>query len=292
MTTNRANNQEFRVRLYEASRHGNRGSSPFGDAVHESCLMNAGGRRVAVNRVERVLRDVDWRDDCYLLNFITSRYDGPGRISGATLGMPMGLTAEEYFAYEQSMLYDPEANLVILESVRIGMRYQGIAKFFSNFLPEGSQGNIRLMPRLDQEAIDKILNHREITKLECELVIPPIRNPALTEKLGLIDSVGRGFGGVGKIAVVVYAEKQQTRASFLQTAKDFVRGYLDKAEDLDVSRLTVQGKGDDDDNLKLIDLIAQPVTYKRLLPIDGTIRTINHEDRWRALLDIRQMELP
>lgn len=146
--------KSFKVNIYNVGITGSNIADPrnhsFHQAIDNVIARPLDRRYTEVSGKGRRLENHRKEEDYYLLNFVTSQFDGPGRTEPETAAIPIDLAPEESFAHETAMLYAPNANLAFVESILGGMGPGAIAHYFSEFA--NNNENYSLIPRLDDEA--------------------------------------------------------------------------------------------------------------------------------------------
>lgn len=125
----------FRVNVYQVELTGNEDAHqlPFHNAIEAAIGLPLAQRYREVNEKGRRLENYERRDGCFLLNFVTGQYDGPGRTSPQAAVVPIPLAPNETFAYETAMLYAPAERMVLVESSVGGMGASAVANYFEAF---------------------------------------------------------------------------------------------------------------------------------------------------------------
>ena len=146
--------KSFKVNIYEVTLSSeddedmpdDSGDVPFSDAIENAWEQPLPDRLKDVNGKGRRLENYEQRQDCYLMNFVTREFSGPGRSRPETAAVPIDLDPDEDFAHQTAMLYDPDLSLAFLESTQTGMREGAIARYFREFSYPRTE--YRLIPRL------------------------------------------------------------------------------------------------------------------------------------------------
>lgn len=156
---------EFRVNLFDVNLPDAEQvpQTPFREAIENACGQPLADRDRVVNGKWHRLENYEEREGCFLLNFITGQYAGPGRTELGVASAPIGLGPNEAFTYDTAVLYDPEENLVFLESSVLGMREGALASYFEEFA--NGDTNYSLSYRLDREAAAKARRFQTITRM-------------------------------------------------------------------------------------------------------------------------------
>ena len=259
--------------------------TPFGTALEIACAQSLEERYLNVNEKGRRLEDHDRREDCYLLNFVTFEFTGPSRSAPETQAVPIDLAPNESFAHETAMLHDPEANLAFVESTLSGMGPGAIARYFRNFANRGTK--YLLIPRLDDEAGAKARRHQTIRSLTMRVAIGPVTDADHEAGIGAIKSFGKDYDA-GYMNIEIKAAHERRHTLSLKNVWRTANSILGSNDMNNVTQLKVNGREHDDDPLEVIDLIQHREKRERTLRVDNTSRKIPHEDRWNALIDIRQ----
>ena len=269
------NDDEQQLRLVDNS---------FDAAIAAACTSSFDDKTHDVNGKICRLENEDRQKDCCLLNFATGAFDGPGHFRQTTQVVPFGLQQDESFAHETAMLYDPEDNLVFLESSQRGMSRVTIARYFMKFAL--SKTNYELIPVLDNEAASRARHYKTIRSLTIGVALPAFTKTDREEGVGVIQAVGEHFGA-DFIEMKIEAEPKRNTLfvdKFWETV-DFIRGH-DESDS--ISTLTIDGREFDEDDFALIDLIQHREKRTRILQVDNVERKVPHVNRWQALVQIRK----
>ena len=221
--------------------------------------------------------------DYILLNFATAAFDGPGHFRHTMKVVPFSLQEDESFAHETAMLYDPENNLVFLESSQRGMSHIAISRYFKRFA--SPKTNYELAPILDEEAASRARRYKTIRNFTIGVVLPAFTKTDREAGAGAIQAVGERYGG-DYIEMKIQATRKHKTLSLdrLWETTDFLLGRGDQDG---VSNLTIDGREFDEDAFGIINLIQHREKRTRLLEVDSLERKVPHTDRWQALLRIR-----
>ena len=279
--------KSFRVNIFDIELpEDHRGvQTPFGTAIENACGMLRTNRYREVNGKGRRLEDHDQREGCYLLNFATLEFAGPGRSAPATAVAPFDLAQEESFAHETAMLYDPEAELAFVESGQIGMGPGAIARYFEEFV--SSSAEYSLIPRLDDEAAARARQHQTIRRFTMRVAMGPVTEADRNAGIGLLKSFGEGYGA-GTIDIEIKAQRERGRTLSIGTVWNTITNIWGDSNENNVTQLKVYGREHDDEPLEDIDLLQHREKRERTLPVDVNERKILCEYRWNALIEIRR----
>lgn len=277
----------FRVNVYQVELTGNEDAYqlPFHNAIVAACGLPLSQRYREVNGKGRRLENYADRDGCFLLNFVTGQYDGPGSVSPQAAVAPIPLAPNEIFAYETAMLYDPVEQLALVESSVGVMGPSAIAHYFKEFA--NADTNYTLVPRLDDEAAARARNHQTIRKLKLRVAMGPVTDIDRAAGLSPIKAFGEGYGA-GFIDIEIKAQRERGRTLSLTSVWNSITPILGDDDENNVTQLIVTGRENDDDPLEVIDLIQHRERRARSLPVDDIARKVLHGVRWDALVEIRR----
>ena len=285
--------KSFKVNVYEVTLPGEddddmpdtSGDISFSDAIENACARSLPDRFREVNGKGRRLENYEQRDDCYCLNFVTLEFSGPGRSERETAAVPIDLGADEEFAHQTAMLYDPDLNLAFVESTQTGMRYGAIARYFRGF--SFPRTEYQLVPRLDDDAAARARRHQIIRSLTMRVAMGPVTDADRDAGTGVIKSLGEGYDA-GTIDIVIKAQRERGRSLSIGRVWQTANSILGNDNMNNVTQLKVYGREHEDDELELIDLIQHREKREYKLQLDDTERNIPYEDRWNTLLEVRQ----
>ena len=261
------------------------GQTPFETAIQEARGCPLGERYVDMSPKGRRLENDDKRDGCYLLNFVTLEFAGPGRSTPETRAVSIDLNPRESFTHETAMLYDPETRLAFLESTSVGMREGAIADYFGRFV--SSDTEYTLTPRLDDDAAAKARGFQTIRSIIMRVSMGPITKADRDAGIGVIKGFGEDYSA-GYINIEIKAQRERGRTLSLRNIWRTIESLIGSENRSAVTQLKVEGRAHDDDPLEIIDLIQHREKRERTLSVDNTLRKVPHEDRWNALLEIHQ----
>lgn len=262
--------------------------TPFETAIQEALGRPLIERYVNLSPKARRLEHDDKREGCYLLNFVTFEFAGPGRSTPETRAVPIDLNPRESFAHETAMLFDPETRLAFLESTSVGVREGAIADYFGRFA--SSDTEYILTPRLDDDAAAKARGFQTIRSIIMRVAMGPVTEADHEAGIGVIKGFGEDYSA-GYINIEIKAQRERGRTlswDNIWRTVDNIIGPTSSENKSTVTQLKMEGRVHDDDPLELIDLIQHREKRERPLPVDEDSRKVLHEDRWKALLEIRQ----
>ena len=280
--------KSFKVNIFDVSidEDGPPGQIPFLRAIERACDCAFDRRGRYVNLKERRLEHDNRLDGCYLLNFITFNYPGPGRVRDGAPAAPIGLDAEEYFSHETAMLYDPDEHLAFIEAGRGGMGSGAIARYMAEFATAASV--YQMVPRLDPYAAARARRFRQFRKVEMRVACGPAGSVDRHLGVGAIEAFGEEYGA-RHVDVVLTVGRERWQGLMLNSVRRLFGLQSDNDDHDDgIEKLKVYGRENEDDPLEVIDLIQHRETRERPLPVDANSRQINHFTRWHALGEIRQ----
>ncbi len=277
----------FRVNVYQVELTGNEDAHqlPFHNAIEAAIGLPLAQRYREVNEKGRRLENYERRDGCFLLNFVTGQYDGPGRTSPQTAVVPIPLAPNETFAYETAMLYDPVESMALVESSVGAMGSSAIAHYFKEFANPDT--NYTLVPRLDDEAAARARNHRTIRKWKLRVAMGPVTDVDRASGLSPIKAFGEGYGA-GFIDIEIKAQRERGRTLSLTSVWNSINPILGDDNENNVTQLIVTGRENDDDQLEPIDLLQHREKRSRSLRVDDIARKVLYGVRWDALFEIRR----
>lgn len=278
--------KRFRVNIYDVGfSEGASPGTPFSTAVDNAIALPLDRRYMEANEKGRRLEHYEHREGIYLLNFVTFEFAGPGRSRPITPAEHINLGADESFAHETAMLYDPETALAFVESTRGGMGSGAIASYFEAF--SGDKTEYQLIPRLDDEAATRARNHQTIRNLSIRVGMGPVTSADHAANMRVLKAFGEGFGA-GQIDIEIKSLRERNHSLGLGRVWEAVNAILGSGGDHTVTQLKVTGREHDDERYEVIDLFQHREKKERILAIDSITRKVDHTVRWNALTDIRQ----
>ncbi len=277
----------FKINIYDIELTGEAGAGqiPFRNAIENACGETFGNRHREINGKGRRLDNHEEREGCFLLNFATLEFSGPGRTRPQAATVPIGLDPDEFFSQEMAMLYDPEIGLAFVESASGTLGASSIARYFKEFA--NSDTNYSLVPRLDQDAGARARRHQTIRSVVLRVSVGPITDVDIQSGFGVIKGFGEGYNA-GFVDVAIKSQRERGRTLSLANIWNSINPVLGDADENNVTRLIVTGRENDDDPLEVIDLIQHREKRERLLHIDEGSRKVSHTDRWDALIEIHR----
>ena len=263
----------FRVKVYRVDLTGKEDAYqlPFHNAIEAAIGLPLDQRYREVNEKGRRLDDYERRDGCFLLNFVTGRYDGPGRASPQAAVAPITLAPDETFAYETAMLYDPAERMVLVEVAVGGMGASAVANYFESFANPDT--NYTLVPWLDMEAAARARNHQTIRKWKLRVAMGPVTDVDRASGLGSIKAFGADYGA-GFIDIEIKSQRERGRTLSLTNLWNSITHIMGDDNENNVTQLIVTGRENDDDPMEPIDLIKHQEKRDRSLPVDAAERKI------------------
>ena len=135
----------------------------FSGAIDTAFKVSIDDRSNTLNDKTHRLEHLVRRKDCYMLNFVTGVYDGPGQLSQTKQVAHFGLQQDESYAHETAMLYDPQQAYVFLEFSQRGMRSTTVIRYFQKFL---LSDKCSLVPVADADAPDRARRYKTIRSLQ------------------------------------------------------------------------------------------------------------------------------
>ena len=279
--------KSFKVNIYNVEIAGNNIDEPrnhsFHQAIENAIAQPLDRRYTEVSGKGRRLENHRKEEDYYLLNFVTSQFDGPGRTEPETAAIPIDLAPEEFFAHETAMLYAPKANLAFVESTLVGMGAGAIAHYFDAFA--NNNENYSLIPRVDYEAETRARKHQTIRSLTMRVSLGPVTDMDRRAGIGVIKSFGEEYGA-STIDIDIKAVPKKDGTLSLGSVWRTVDNILGNTDANNVTQLKLKGREHDDDPIEIIDLIQHREKRERQLQVDSQTRKVPHIDRWNALVEI------
>ena len=283
--------KSFKVNIYDiiANNIAEPRNHSFSQAIDNAIAKPLEQRYAEVNGKGRRLEDYQKEEDYYLLNFVTSQFDGPGRTEPETAATPINLAPEEFFAHETAMLYAPKAGLAFIESTLVGMRDGAIAHYFDAF--SNNNENYSLIPRLDDEAAARARRQQTIRSLTMRVALGPVTDIDQRAGIGVIKSFGEEYGA-GTIDIEIKAQRERGRTLSLGRiwrTIDSILGNDTLQESMhanNVTQLKLKGREHDGDPIEVIDLLQHRENRETQLQVDPQTRKVPHTDRWEALVKI------
>lgn len=279
--------KSFKVNIYDVEITGNNidepGNHSFHQAIDNAIARPLDRRYTEVSGKGRRLENHQKEEDYYLLNFVTSQFDGPGRTEPETAAIPIDLAPEESFAHEAAMLYAPKANLAFVESTLIGMGAGAIARYFDAFA--NNNENYSLTPRFDDEAATRARRQQTIRSLIIRVALGPVTSSDHDAGIGVIKAFADDFDA-GSIDIEIKAQREKGRTLSFRRVWQAIMPYLGSEDTHNITQLKLKGREHDDDPIEIIDLIQHREKRERQLQVDSQTRKVPHTDRWNALVEI------
>ena len=282
--------KSFKVNIFDVQMTADAGAelTSFRDAIVNASGETFQDRHREVNGKGRRLENHAEQDGCFLLNFVSLEFAGPGRTRPDTATVPIGLAPEEYFSQEMSMLYDPEENLAFVESALGTMGASSIVGYFKEFANNGT--NYLLVPKLDDEAGNRARRHQTIRRLKMRVAMGPVTEVDREAGIGVLKTFGEGYDA-GFLDLEIKAQRERGRTLSLTGIWNSINHIIGDANENNVTQLIVTGRENDDDPLEPIDLIQHREKRERRLRVDDASRKVPHAERWNALIEIRRQFL-
>ena len=278
--------KSFKVNIYKVEHPGNAYAyTPFSVAIDNALSRPLGWRYMEIKSKGYRLENAVHKEGCYLLNFVTFEFFGPGRSDRETAAVRIDLGPDEDFAHHTAMLYDPELNIAIVESTQSSMRHGAIAQYFKSFSQPITK--YLLIPTLDNDAGARARRYRTIRSLIMRVAMGPVTSADRDSGVGLIKGFGEGYDA-RSVDIEIKSELEIGRTLSLGSVWQTINSILSSDDDNTVTQLKVYGREHDDDDLEVIDLIQHRERRERMLPVDDIERNVPYENRWDALLEIRQ----
>ena len=259
--------------------------TPFRVAIDNTLTKPLGWRYMEIKGKGYRLENTDQKEGCYLLDFVSFEFYGPGRSDRDTAAVRIDLGPDEDFIHRTAMLYDPNLDIAIVESTRTGMRNGAIAQYFRAFSQPRTE--YLLIPKLDDDAATRARRHQIVRSLIMRVAIGPATKADRDAGIGVIKGFGEEYDA-GTIDIEIKAQQENGRTLSLGGIWNTVDSILGSDDDNGVSQLKMYGKEHDDDEFEIIDLIQHRERRERMLPVDDVERTVPYEERWNALLEVRQ----
>lgn len=276
----------FKINVYDVEYPKDDGDAPlFSDTLDTIVSSPLPERFREVGNKGHRLEHHQMSDGCYLLNFVTLAFAGPGRSTPLKAAQPIALQEDESFANETAALYDPETDLVLLESSRNGMGQGAFARYISLFSDPKTQ--YALTPRLDDDAAARARRHQIMRSFTMRLSMGPVTELDRESGLSTAKAMGEDYGA-GTIEVTFKAERERDRSLIRDTVWQGLTRILGNRESSGVTMLKVSGRENEDDPIELIDLIQHREKRQFILEIDGASRKTPHARRWETLLSARR----
>ena len=254
----------------------------FEAAIDAAYNSSFNGRNKEVNRKMSRLENYSRPNNSFLLNFAVAAFDGPGHFRPETRVVHFGLQQDDAFAHETDMLYDPDHDLVFLESAQRGMSRVAVARYFKKFaLPKTE---FELVPILDDEAASKARRYRTIRRLTIGVALPAFTRADHETGAGAIQALGDRFGA-GSIDMTIQAEPKR-KTLLVDKLWEMADFFLGQSDSDSITDLSIDGREFDEDGFSIIDLIQHREKRTCMLQVDNTERKVPHTDRWQALIDI------
>ena len=275
--------ERFRANIFTIEK--DRSLPSFEEAIKVVVGMPQPQRNFAVNGMDRRLEHHQPKQGCHLLNFVTLRFMGPGRATPDQAVKPFRFGRGETFAYQSSMLHDPQHDLVLIESTRPGMGAGAVGRYFGHMgVAPGKSYKLRAV--LDQEARNRALRNQEIRSVELGIEMGP--GGSRDSQLDSLTALSYALGGDYMDIVVTVAPRSRGRSLVPNATRALIERLIPQVNDGTVDKLKLKGRLGDDDPLEVIDLLQHREWRERELDVDRRTRNIPHEKRWQTLLDIHR----
>ncbi len=284
----------FKVRVYkvetldsiESGQMRFAGRTKFENAITRAYAQSITNRCRLINGKYRRLEECRQDAEYSLLHFVTSEFTGPGRFSQNQAVTPINLAPDESFSHGTAMLYDHQAKIAFVETTLVGMGSRAIANYCEMFVDDMTKYD--LVPRLDEDASARARKHNTIRRVDMKANIGPVTRADRDGGYGAVQAFGNELEGE---TIFVRISVSRARTSTLLIRKvwelfNYASGST--SEDNAVTEFKLSGREHDNDNLEDIDLIEHHESRERLLTVDSTLRQISYQDRWNALIEIRQ----
>lgn len=282
MTTKAFSATLFRVHEMD---DGKGGSTPFHDAIyaatHEPTIadrektISARGRRLD-----------SWQFDpgsILLLNMLSFKYEGEGRVRSGQPSRNISMGVDEHFAPEAAVLYDMSNRMALIES-STSITHGIIARYFREFANGHTKYEMEAVLANDVAALA-----RGFQTIRSVQIGTYIRQPTAADREAGMDNL-QAFSAPSSgehIEITVTAgrsRKNSLSRDFVGRVLDLVSGSSQASAPL--TKLQLKGKENDDDPLALLDVLHHTIKPTVTLPIDPTSRKVHHRDRWLALKDM------
>ena len=194
----------YEVKLPDDSHY----QTPFRVAIDNALTNPLGWRYMEIKGKGYRLEDADQKEDCYVLDFVTFEFYGPGRSDRDTAAVRIDLGPDEDFIHRTAMLYDPNLGLAIVESARSAMRNGAIAQYFRNFSQPRTE--YLLVPKLDDDAATRARRHQIVRNLTMRVAVGPATSTDHDAGIGVIKSFGEEYDA-GTIDIEIKARQERGR---------------------------------------------------------------------------------
>ena len=279
--------KSFRVRFYvvESTREDEAlAPTPFTRAVIDALEEPFENRMLRSSSTEKGYRldHYEEREGCYLLNFTSHTFDGPGRATPTQVASAFNLEEEERFTLETAMLYDPGSERLLTESRVGGIGEGGTAEYFQRYAEKDT--HYTLVPLLDEAASARARRHQTLRSVEMRMAMGPVTEEDREAGLGFIQAVGESLD-CESVDITFKGGRARGRTLSIDSFWRMAERVLGAGQQSRrVSKLRVSGREHEDDPLERIDLIEQRLVRERLLPVDTNSRNIARDLRWQALM--------
>ena len=223
----------------------------------------------------------------FLVSFRAFKYDGPGHSKLESEDeIYTDMEPDDYFTHQTTLLFDHEYKFILLESA--GMTAGAIGNYFTRFAEEDTFTSYKILPRIDDSAEQRYRGYRKFRTIEFRAAADPVGSLDHNSGLGMITAFSKELGAEF-IDVKVTVGRKRSRVLSFEKVRKLVDGMIPSiAENHDISKLIVSGRGDNDKKSVPIDLIQHQEKRSKPLPVDITTRQILISERWRALERIRR----
>ena len=211
------------------------------------------------------------------MNNIPPRFDNDTQLLS-----PLELEDNQGLGYPTSFLYDPQTNIVMLESVRGAVGASAFCSFFHN--------NIKL-PKLEPSLVINPVNIQDFYKMKTitkfEVRIARLENGSIFR-----ENKKKSFGQIIDSAdetntnVLEYKLSASRNGSLtVDKIKDFVSDFLKVNDTEEVKTLKVTGKELDEDRLHPIDFIKQRLRESIVMEQQRLIGNFYIQDKYQKMED-------
>lgn len=274
----------FRVQFFQVKIPN---GAPPGQVAFDKAILDVSGfqldqRERYIDPKHRRLEDVKQSGDIFLMNFTTFNYPGPGRVKSGMQSAPFSMAADDYFATETAMLYDPEMCLLLIETGLRGMGPGATAKYFAGFAGQGAAYDP--IPMLDKEAAARARKCKVFRKIDMRFAVGQATDVDRAGGHGAIAAFGENFGAkVMDVSMNLGPGRSGTLS--LEPIGSLINSVVG-SDDGDITRLRVSAKENEDDPIEVIDLLQHREKRERTLAVDPASRKVPINVRWKAMQEI------
>jgi hypothetical protein len=185
---------------------------------------------------------------------------------------------------ESAFLYDPQTNVLILQSNRLAATASSVISFLERFAPSG--GPLDLQAIMDRSATDALSRFRTITKLSVNMAAMDLGRVHGDKKYSVthLASIASELSAPSIKLDVSVGHGWRTQGLSLEPVKRMIHDLMSARSALNLKTIEISGRTDDED-FEALDLITQRLKDVVLVdPDEG--RAVSRGLRWANLREI------